>query len=113
MARFRLGIWTGPFPVGDMDWPLSNWEYGPSRFRLGIWTGPFLVGDRDWPLSGCGYKPGPFQLGMWTGPFLVGDMDRALLLFSFISLVVSLIHFKCIGDQNVAHFSTHWHTRNF
>ena len=23
LASFRLGIWTGPFPVGDMDWPLS------------------------------------------------------------------------------------------
>ena len=29
-APFRLGIWTGPFPIGDMDWPLSNWGYGPA-----------------------------------------------------------------------------------
>ena len=26
-------------------------------FRLGIWTGPFLVGDIDWPVSVRGYEP--------------------------------------------------------
>ena len=26
-------------------WPLSGWGYGLAPFRLGIWTGPFLVGD--------------------------------------------------------------------
>ena len=45
MAPFMLGIWTGPFPIGDMDWPLSSWGYGPVPFRLGIWTGPFPVED--------------------------------------------------------------------
>ena len=55
--------------------------------HLGIWTNPFLVGDMNWPP--------------------VGDMDQALLLCSFVSLVVSLIHFRAIGDWNVAHFSTH------
>ena len=40
MAPFQLGIWTGPFPVGDMDWPLSGWGYGLAPFRLGIWTPP-------------------------------------------------------------------------
>ena len=30
MAPFRLWILTGPFPVGDMDWPLSGWRYGPA-----------------------------------------------------------------------------------
>ena len=24
LAPFRLEIWTGPFPVGDMDCPLFN-----------------------------------------------------------------------------------------
>ena len=32
MCPFRLGIWTGPFPIGDMDWPLSNLGYGPAPF---------------------------------------------------------------------------------
>ena len=32
----------GPFPAG----------IGPAPFRVGIWTGPILVGDIDWPLSG-------------------------------------------------------------
>ena len=26
----------GPFPVGDIEWPLSSWGYGLSPFRLGI-----------------------------------------------------------------------------
>ena len=44
--------WICPFPVGDMDWPVSNWGYVPAPFQLGIWTGPFPIGDMDWPLSG-------------------------------------------------------------
>ena len=32
LALFRLGIWTGPFLVGDMDCPLSSWGYGPAPF---------------------------------------------------------------------------------
>ena len=47
---FQLEIWTGPFPVGDMDRPP----------HLGIWTSPFQVGDMDRPLSGWGYI-GPFS----------------------------------------------------
>ena len=43
-APFRLGICTGPFPVGNMDRPLSGWEYGPAPFRLGIWTGRVKAG---------------------------------------------------------------------
>ena len=42
---------NGPFPLGDMDRPLSNWVYELIPFRLGVWTGPFLAGDMDWPLS--------------------------------------------------------------
>ena len=38
VAPFQLGIWTGPFLVGDMDWPLSGWGSGPAPFQLGIWT---------------------------------------------------------------------------
>ena len=78
LAPFQLGIWTGPFPVGDVDWPLSGWGYGLAPFRLGIWTGPFPVGDMDRPLSGWGYGPAPFRLGIWTGPFPVGDIDWPL-----------------------------------
>ena len=82
---FQLGICTGPFPVGGMDWTLSGWGYGRAPFRLGIWTGPFPVG---------------YALG---------------LAFSFIHfvLVVCLIHFRGFGAQSVAHFSTHWHTKGF
>ena len=47
MAPFWLGIWTCPFPVGDMDWPLSGWGYGLAAFGLGIWTGRFPFGDLD------------------------------------------------------------------
>ena len=42
----------GPFPVGDMDRPLSSWGYGLALFRSAKWTGPFPAGDMDWPLSG-------------------------------------------------------------
>ena len=28
-----------------MDWPFFGWGYGLAPFQLGIWTGPFLVGD--------------------------------------------------------------------
>ena len=24
--------WTCPFPFGDMDWPISRWDYGPAPF---------------------------------------------------------------------------------
>ena len=48
MAPFRLGMWTGPFLIGDMDWLLSEWGYGPAPFQLGIWTGAFLVEDTHW-----------------------------------------------------------------
>ena len=34
-----------------MDLPLSGWGYGPAPFELGIWTGPFPVGDMDGPFS--------------------------------------------------------------
>ena len=27
---FRLGIWIGPFPIWEMDWPLSSWGYVPA-----------------------------------------------------------------------------------
>ena len=67
-----------PFPVGDMDWPLSGWGYGPAPVQLGTWTSPFAVGDMDWPPSGRGYGLVPVQLGIWTGPFPVGDMDWPL-----------------------------------
>ena len=70
VTLFRLGIWTGPFPIGDM---LSSWGYGPAPFQLGIWSGPF--GDM---LSSWEYGPAPFQLGIWSGPFPVGDMDQPL-----------------------------------
>ena len=43
VAPFQLGIWTGPFPVEDMDRPLSSWGYGLTPFRLGIWTGLFPI----------------------------------------------------------------------
>ena len=33
--------WTCPFPVADMDRPLSSWGYVLTPFRLGIWIGPF------------------------------------------------------------------------
>ena len=68
----RLGIWIGPFSVGDMDWPLSSWGCRLAPFRLGIWTRPFLVGDMDPPLSGWGYGLVSFRLGIWTGLFPVG-----------------------------------------
>ena len=42
-APFRL--------VKDMDQPTFSWGYGLAPFRLGIWTAPFPVGDMDWPLS--------------------------------------------------------------
>ena len=58
MASFRLGIWTGPFLVGDMDWPLAGWGYGPAPFQLGIWIGRaciLLVGtesrEGNWPFQ--------------------------------------------------------------
>ena len=35
MPPFWLGIWTGHFPVGDMDRPLSSWGYGLASFQLG------------------------------------------------------------------------------
>ena len=68
----------GPFPVGDMDWPLSGWGYGLAPFRLGIWTGPFPVGDMDRPLSSWGYGLGGIGhtlricldscgIGVWLG----------------------------------------------
>ena len=71
MAPFQLGIWAGPFAVGDIYWPLSSWGYGPAPFRLGIWTGPFPIRDMDQPLSGWGYGLAPSRLGIWTGPFPV------------------------------------------
>ena len=64
-------------------WPLSGWGYALAPFQLGIWSGPFLVGDMDQPLSGWGYGPAPFRLGIWVGPFLVGDVDRPFLVAHF------------------------------
>ena len=29
LAPFHLGIWTGPFLVGDTKLPLSSWKSGP------------------------------------------------------------------------------------
>ena len=96
-----------PFVVGDMDQPLSSRGYGMAPFRLGIWTGPFPVGDMDrplsswdmeWPLSSWGYGVAPFQLGMWTCPFLIGNMDLLLLSFILLVLIVSLPHFRGVGD---------------
>ena len=37
-----LSSWACPFPVGDMDWPLSNWGYGLAPFQLGYGPAPFL-----------------------------------------------------------------------
>ena len=56
----------GPFPVGDMDRPLSCWAYGLAPFQLGIWIVPFLVG------------PARFSLGIWAGSFQAGDMEWCL-----------------------------------
>ena len=75
LAPFRLGIWTGPFLVEDVDQPLSSWGYGLPLFHLGICTGPFSLGDMDWPLSIWEYGPAPFHLGIWSGPFPVGDLE--------------------------------------
>ena len=36
-----------------MDLPLSNWGYGRAPFQLGIWTGPFLVGDPQTSFAIC------------------------------------------------------------
>ena len=36
-------------------WPLSGWRYGLAPFRLGIWTGPFLVGDWLHGVRRCEY----------------------------------------------------------
>ena len=43
--------------------PLSSWGYGLAPFRLGIWIGPFPVGDMDRPLSGSGYGLAPSGWG--------------------------------------------------
>ena len=128
-APFELGIWAGPFPIGDMDWPLSSWGnglvpfrlgplarwgYGQPPFRLGIWTGPFPLGDTDWPLSGWGYGPAPFQLGIRTGPFPVGNMDwplfgwgygPALFQVGIWTTCVPCHHFYCICVFVVVHFT--------
>ena len=67
-----------PFPVGDMDRPLSSWRYGLAPFQLEIWTGPFpagdmdrpfLVGDMDRPLSSWGYGPALSSWGYGLAPF--------------------------------------------
>ena len=71
IAPFQLGLWLGPFPVGDVEWPLSIW--GQIPFQLGIQTKLFSVGEMHRPLSGWGYGPAPFKLGIWNGPFLVGE----------------------------------------
>ena len=42
---------------------LSGWGYGLAPFQMGIWTGPFLVGDTDWLLSRWGYGSALFWLG--------------------------------------------------
>ena len=65
-----------------MDWPFSSWGYGLALFRLGIWIGPFPIGDMDEPLSSpfpigdmerlfssWGYGLAPFRLGISTSPF--------------------------------------------
>ena len=33
----------GPFPVGDMDRPLSSWGYGPAPLRVGDMTPPLFT----------------------------------------------------------------------
>ena len=63
--------WTCPFPVADMDWPLSNWGYGLAPFQLGIWTGPFpspIVPQFAQSDAFHGYNVhlcGHFELGTW------------------------------------------------
>ena len=56
----------GPFPVGDMDRPLSSLGYGMAPFQLGIWIGPFQVGDMgiEHALSICLDNCG---VGVWLG----------------------------------------------
>ena len=51
----------GTFPVGDMDQPLFSWGYG---FRLGIWTGPFPVKDThpQKPVLSCPAPKGPISI---------------------------------------------------
>ena len=88
----------GPFPVGDMDRPISSWGFGLAPFWFGMWTGPFPMRDMDWPLSGWGHGLAPFWLPygpwdhvppigvwcswcpsricIWIGPFPVGDIDQ-------------------------------------
>ena len=40
-----------------MDLPLSGWGYVPAPLQLRIWTGPFPVGDMDRPLSLTYWSP--------------------------------------------------------
>ena len=64
----------GPFPVEDMDRPLSNWGYG---------LAPFQVGDMDRPLSSWEYGLAPFRLGMdmsCTSPCVFCCVSRNLHL---------------------------------
>ena len=69
---------------------LGHFSYGALiRFLHGL----FLVGDMDQLLSSWAYGLGP--------------------AFTFVNFVVSLIHFRGIGDLSVAHFRTQWHTTNF
>ena len=40
-AIYDLSSWTCPFPVVDMDRPLSNWGYGLAPSGLGYGPAPF------------------------------------------------------------------------
>ena len=41
IALFQLVIWTGPFLVGDMDWPLSGWGMNLPLSSSGYGLAPF------------------------------------------------------------------------
>ena len=42
---YPFECYGGTFLVRDMDRPLSIWGYGLAPFKLGIWFGPFPAGD--------------------------------------------------------------------
>ena len=61
-SGWGYAIWT------HMGQPLSIWGYALAPFRLGIWTSPFTVGDMDRPLSFSGYGLARFRLGITFCP---------------------------------------------
>ena len=52
-------------PVLVLWWPLSNWGYGLAPFRLGIWTGHFPIGIMPDALFNPKYAGHVYKI-MWS-----------------------------------------------